>query len=268
MEDFLSQVLDVCINVAWKLVAALIILIVGNSLIKLLLKMIRRSAWAKKAELTLKNFVISLVKAGLYTLLFMTLIGIFGIPMASFVTVLASAGAAIALAFQGSLSNFAAGVLILIFKPIKVDEFVEISGDSGTVYEVGIFYTTLKTPDNKHVIIPNSTITSNSIINYSREDIRRVDADFIVAHGTDIQKVKGTLQAVFASNDMILKDPEPSVKMTEHKESAVKYTVKVWCASENYWNVKFYLTEETTKAFEKNNISIPFPQMDVHIVNQ
>lgn len=268
LEEFINKLLDACVDIAWKLVAAIVILMVGTSLIKLVLRWMKKSKWGQKIEPTLHNFIITIVKASLYILLFATLIAVMGVPMASFVTVIASAGAAIALALQGSLSNFASGILIMIFRPIKNGEFVEVDGNSGTVIDVGIFYTTIKTPDNKHVIIPNSTITSSSTVNYSREDVRRVDINFSVAYGTDTQKVKQTLSSVIASNDLIKQTPAPQINMTEHKESGINFSLKVWCDSSDFWTVKFDILEKATKSFEENGISIPFNQVDVHIVDK
>lgn len=267
-EEIINRVFNVCIDIAWKIVASIIILIVGTALIKLILKLLKKAKWRQKLEPTLHNFVTSLIKASLYILLFTTLIAIMGVPMASFVTVIASAGAAIALALQGSLSNLASGILILLFRPVKNDEFIEIDGNSGTVIDVGIFYTTIRTPDNKHIIIPNSTITSSSTINYSREPLRRLDINFNVAYGTDTEKVKKTLSEVISSNDKVKQDPAPQINMTEHKDSSINFSVKLWCDSSEFWNVKFDILERATKAFEENGISIPFNQVDVHIIDK
>ena len=267
-EEFLDHALNVCIDVAWKIVAALVVLTIGVAAIKLVLRWIKKSKWGQKLEPTLHNFIVSIAKAILYIMLFITLVAIMGVPMASFVTVIASAGAAIALALQGSLSNFAAGILILIFRPVKNGEYVEIEEDSGTVIDVGIFYTTLKTPDNKHIIIPNSIITSTSTINYSREAQRRLDINFNIAYGTDIEKVKKVLYDVVASNNMVKNDPAPQINMTEHKDSGTNFSIKLWCDSGDYWTVKFDIVERATKALEENGITIPFNQIDVHIIDK
>lgn len=268
MQEFWKQLLDGCVAIAWRLVAAVAILIVGVALIKLVIRMMKKSKWGAKADPTLHNFIISLTKAALYILLFVTLVGIMGVPLASFVTVLASAGAAIALALQGSLANFASGIIILIFRPIKNNEYVEISGDSGTVIDVGIFYTTLRTPDNKHIIIPNSTVTSSSTTNYSREDVRRLDINFDVAYGTDPEKVKTILFSVINANEKILNEPAPFINISELKDSSLNFLVRVWCKSDDYWDVNFSLLENCTNALKENGIEIPFNQLDVHIVDK
>ena len=268
MEEFWKKLLDGCVDVAWRLVAAMVILIIGVALIKLIVKLLKKSRWGAKADPTLHNFITSLTKAVMYIILFITLIAIMGVPMASFVTVLASAGAAIALALQGSLANFASGIIILIFRPIRNGEYVEIGDDSGTVIEVGIFYTTLRTPDNKHIIIPNSTVTSSSTVNYSREDLRRLSVDFDVAYGTDSQKVKDILSSIIDASELALKDPAPSVNMSELGDSAISFSVKVWCKNSDFWALKFELLEKCTKSLEENGIEVPFNQLDVHIVEK
>ena len=268
MQDFFKGLVNGSVDIACKLVAAIVILIIGVAFIKLLLSILRKAKWGKRFDPTLHNFIISLIKAILYIILFATLVAIMGVPMASFVTVIASAGAAIALALQGSLSNFAAGIIILIFRPIRNGEYVDVSGSSGTVIDVGIFYTTLRTPDNKHIIIPNSVITSSSTTNYSREDLRRLDLNFQVAYGTDPIKVKELLTSVVKSNNKVRNDPAPFISITELRDSSLNFVVRVWCKSADYWDVNFYLLENCMNVLKENGIVIPFNQIDVHIVDK
>jgi small conductance mechanosensitive channel len=187
--------------------------------------------------------------------------------MASVVAVLASAGAAVALALQGTLSNFAAGIMLLIFKPIHVGNYVEAAGTAGTVTDLGLFSTTLTTPDNKVVIIPNGQVINGVITNYSLKDTRRVDVTFGVAYGTDTEKVKATILRIVDAHEKVHKDPAPFIRLTEMADSSLNFTVRVWANSGDYWGVKFDLHEAIVAELTRDGIEIPFPQMDVHIKN-
>ena len=180
---------------------------------------------------------------------------------------LASCGVAIGLALQGSLSNFAGGLMILFFKPFKVGDFIEASGESGVVTEITVVYTVLTTPDNKRVTIPNGSLTNSVIENYSAEPLRRVDLTFSTDYGCDIDMVKTVIGKLVEEHPLALAEPEPFVRLSAHGDSALTYAVRVWCKSEDYWTVHFDLTESVKKAFDQHDISIPYPQMDVHIKN-
>lgn len=250
-----------------KLLAAIILLIVGIKLIKALTKWILKSPKLDKIDQSLRSFLGSFSKIALYIVLIITIAMILGVPATSFITILASCGVAIGLALQGSLSNFAGGIMILLFKPFKVGDYIEAGSDSGTVEEISVVYTVLLTPDNKRVTIPNGTLTNSVIKNYSAEKIRRVDLTFTTSYDADITKVKNILTDIAQSHPMALKDPEPFVRLSQHGDSALTYTVRIWCDNANYWDVYFDITEKVKEAFDTNKIEIPYPQMDVHVKN-
>ena len=194
-----------------------------------------------------------------------TVVAILGVPMASVIAVLGSAGAAIALAIQGTLGNLASGIMIVVLRPFRAGDFIEVGGNLGTVLEVGLFSTRVRTPDNRHVVIPNSTLTSSTIINYSSEETRRVDMVASAAYGTDIEKVKAVILAYAESDGQILKDPAPTVRMKDMNTSSIDFTVRVWVKNKDYWDVSFNLSENIYNEFKKNGIEIPFNQLDVHV---
>ena len=190
---------------------------------------------------------------------------VLGVPATSFITILASCGVAVGLALQGSLSNFAGGLMILFFKPFKVGDYIEASGESGTVAEISVVYTVLLTPDNKRITIPNGALTNSVIENYSSEPTRRVDFTFTADYNNDIEKVKAVIDEVINAHPAALKDPAPFVRLSAHSENALTYTARVWVKSADYWTVFFDVTENVKLAFDKNNIKIPYPQLDVHL---
>ncbi len=248
-----------------KLLAAIVILIVGIKLIGALTKWIKKSPKLDKVDDSLRSFLGSFSKIALYLVLVITVAMILGVPATSFITILASCGVAIGLALQGSLSNFAGGIMILLFKPFKVGDYIEASGESGTVEEISVVYTVLLTVDNKRITIPNGALTNSVIENYSSEKTRRVDLKFTTAYDADIERVKKILTDVASSHPKALSDPAPFVRLCEHSDSALTYTVRIWCKNEDYWDVNFDTIENVKSAFDKNGIEIPYPQMDVHI---
>ncbi|MBQ8717964.1 MAG: mechanosensitive ion channel [Clostridia bacterium] len=254
-------------GIAWKIVTCILVLIIGNAVIKFLCKRIENSKADKKLSDDARGYVNALIKGSLYVIMIIVIVSIIGIPMASVIAVLASAGAAVALALQGTLANFAAGIMLLVFKPIHVGNYIEAAGTAGTVADLGLFSTTLTTPDNKTVFIPNGQIIGGVITNYSLKDTRRVDVTFGVAYGTDTEAVKETVMAIANAHEKVLKDPAPFLRMTEMADSSLNFTVRVWVNSADYWGVKFDLNESIVAALAENNISIPFPQLDVHIVD-
>ena len=248
-----------------KLLAAILIFIVGAKLINALAKFIRKSQKLDKVDDSLRSFLGSFSKIALYTVLIITVAMILGVPATSFITILASCGVAIGLALQGSLSNFAGGIMILLFKPFKVGDYIETSGESGTVAEITVVYTIILTTDNKKITIPNGSLTNSVIKNYSAEKNRRVDLTFTTSYDCDIEKTKKILMDIATSHPKALKDPEPFVRLSAHSDSALTYTVRIWCLNEDYWDVHFDTTEKVKKAFDENGIEIPYPQMDVHV---
>jgi small conductance mechanosensitive channel len=192
-------------------------------------------------------------------------LGQLGIQTASFIAVLGAAGLAIGLALQGSLANFASGFLMIVFKPFKVDDYVEVAGVGGTVEAVHIFTTTLKTPDNKTVIIPNSSVTSDNIVNWTTKGTRRVDMVFGIGYDDDIDKAKKIISDVLAKDDRILKEPATQIAVVELADSSVNFVVRPWAKIEDYWGIYFDAMENIKKAFDAEGVSIPYPQQDVHL---
>ena len=254
-----------CINIAWKLILSLVVFLVGRLLIKMLLKIFPNGNKHNHLDKTVKAFLNSFIKIALYAVLAVTIVSIMGIPMASVVTVFASAGAAIALAVQGSFSNFMGGIMLLIFKPISVGDFVKIGGETGTVSEVGIFYTMLCTGDNLVVSIPNKTMTDTTIVNYSRKDTRRVDLNIGVAYDSDVELVKKTIADVIEANEKALKDPAPFIRITDMLDSSLQFTVRVWCNASDYGALRSDMFEQLNEAFEKAGIVVPFNQLEISV---
>ncbi len=248
-----------------KLLITVAIVFAGIKLIKLFGKWIKNSPKLNKLDPGLRSFLTSFSNIALYAVLFITAAMILGVPATSFITILASCGVAIGLALQGSLSNFAGGIMILLFKPFKVGDYISASGEEGTVKEISVVYTVIMTNDNKKVTIPNGSLTNSVIENYTCEDMRRVDLQFTTAYDCDIEKTKQVLTKVITSHPMALLTPEPFVRLAEHSDSALTYKVRVWCKTEDYWTLNFDLIENVKVAFDENGIEIPYPQVDVHV---
>lgn len=261
----LSYLLELFTSLGIKILEALVILIVGIKLIGWIKKWIKTSPRLSKLDGGLRSFLISFSTIVLYALLIITIAMILGIPVTSFITVLASCGVAVGLALQGALSNFAGGLMILFFKPFKVGDYIEASGEAGVVSEITVVYTVLLTVDNRRITIPNGTLTNSVIENFSAEELRRVDFSFNTAYSCDIEKVKGIISEVITAHPRALKDPAPFVRLSAHSESSLTYTARVWCKNEDYWNVNFDVIEGVKKAFDENGIEIPYPQLDVHL---
>lgn len=252
---------------AIKLVGALLVLIVGLKLAKWATKKIAKRIGKSKIDESVSHFLLNAVKIVLYVLVIISAAGIIGIPATSFITILASAGVAIGLALQGSLSNIAGSLMILFFRPFKIGDFVECAGVSGTVEDIGLFYTVINTPDNKTITCPNGTVSNGVITNYSTKDTRRVDITFSASYGSDIEKVKSVINDCVKARAEILADPEPFIGMVSQSASSLDFVCRVWVNSADYWTVYFALMESVKNAFDNNGIEIPFPQMDVHVKN-
>ncbi|SHH71283.1 mechanosensitive ion channel family protein [Clostridium grantii] len=261
------KVFNTIIDKAFDIIVAFIILIIGFKIIKILMKMFKRFLIKIKIDESLYKYLINISEVGLKILLIVVLVNQIGFDTAPFVAVLGTAGLAIGLALQGSLSNFAGGVLILLFKPFKVGDFIEAQGYQGTVNEISIFYTNLNTVDNKKIIIPNGNLSNSSCINYSANDKRRVDITFSVGYESDISKVKQVIKNIVYSHELILKDPEPIIRMIKHDESSINFTTRVWCNTENYWDIYFDLMEQVKTEFDKEGINIPYPHMNITMIN-
>ncbi len=257
------------IGFIWKvvpdLILAIIVLLIGLWVIKLVVKGTNKIMDKGDVDISLRKFLSSLTSIGLKVLLFISVASMVGIATTSFVAILGAAGLAVGLALQGSLANFAGGVLILLFKPFKVGDVVETQGYTAKVEEIQIFNTILKTPDNKTVIIPNGPISNGSIVNYSTEAQRRVDFTFGIGYDDDIAKAKSVLTQLLADDPRVLNDPAPFVALGELADSSVNFTVRAWVNSVDYWDVYFDMMEKVKQAFDANKLSIPYPQQDVHL---
>lgn len=247
--------------------AAIVALWIGWNLIKIVKKQLRGIFEKTKVDESLRTFLLSLLDLGLKVLLIVSVVGIVGIPTAPFVAVLGAAGLAVGLALQGSLSNFAGGVIILIMKPFKVSDYIESQGYSGTVEEIQIFYTRLVTVDNKTINIPNGTLANSNLTNYSSKDKRRADFKFGVGYESDIEKVKKIIYDILYNHPLTLKDPDPFVRLAEHGESSLNFVARVWCNSGDYWNIHFDVIEQVKIAFDKEGVNIPYPHMDVNVIS-
>ncbi len=248
-----------------KLLLAIVVLIVGLWIIGKVVRLVAAALESRDADVTLSKFLGGLVSVLLKALLLVSVASMVGIETTSFVAILGAAGLAVGLALQGSLANFAGGVLVLLFKPYRVGDYVEAQGVSGTVDEIQIFNTVLKTPDNKVVIVPNGAISNGVITNYSKEARRRVDFVFGIGYDDDIPKAKSVLNQLLAEDDRVLSDPAAQVVVSELADSSVNFTVRAWVNAADYWGLYFDLTERVKMRFDEENISIPYPQQDVHL---
>jgi small conductance mechanosensitive channel len=216
-------------------------------------------------EPTLAQFLANLVSVGLKALLLISVASMVGIETTSFIAILGAAGLAVGLALQGSLANFAGGVLVLLFKPFKVGDFIDAQGVMGTVAEIQIFNTVIKTGDNKRIIVPNGSISNGIITNFSAEETRRVDFVFGIGYDDDIAKAKGVLERLFTSDERVFSDPAPLIVVSSLGDSSVNITVRAWAKASDYWGVFFGMTELVKITFDQEGISIPYPQRDVHL---
>ncbi len=250
---------------AKNVIIALVIFYVGRLVISLVVRGLRKLMQKQGIDKTLETFVCNLVRVALLIVVIIAAISALGIQTTSFIAIFGAAGLAVGLALQGSLSNFAAGVLIVLFRPYRVGDYIEGAGISGTVEQVQILTTVLKTPDNKQVIVPNSQIMESVITNYSAKDTRRVDMVIGVSYSDDLDKVRSILEEIVAADDRVLDEPACLIAVSELADSSVNFVVRPWAKTADYWGVKFDLTETIKKRFDKEGISIPFPQQDVHL---
>lgn len=266
IESLSMKVYELGIEYAPKLALAIVTLLIGLWIIKGITKLVYVSMKRSKVDKTLIPFVCSLISWTLKILLFISVASMIGIATTSFVAVLGAAGLAVGLALQGSLSNFAGGVLIMIFKPYKVGDLIEAQGHFGEVKEVQIFNTIILSPQSKRIIIPNGAVSNGSIVNYSAEGKIRVDMVIGISYDSDIDQAKSILMEVLENNDRVMKDPAPFVGVTEMADSSVNLVVRPHCKPEEYWDTHFEISEAAKKALDANGISIPFPQRDVHLI--
>ncbi len=266
-KDIMSSLIEIGSSVGISLMLALAILIIGRQFVKLILRLVVVALEKSKVEDTVRIFVTNLLNTLLMILVFIAAINQLGIETTSIIAVLGAAGLAIGLALQGSLANFAAGILIVIYRPYKVGDYIEAGNHAGTVNDIQIFSTVLKTPDNKIVVVPNGSIMDGSIVNYSDQDTRRIDLIISCGYEDDIDKVKSVLEDILKKEKRILKDPNPQIAVTELADSSVNFIFRPWVKREDYLPVYYALLEEVKKRFDKEGISIPYPQSDVHIHN-
>ena len=265
MESFIEYIKQIGTDVGLKIIFGLLVLFIGTKIAKWVVKLVSKGRAFSKLDKSVQSFLLSFIKIVLYALVIASAAIIWGIPTTSFLTIFTSAGVAVGLALQGALSNFAGGLMILVFKPFKVGDFIENGAVMGTVKEITIIYTIVYTNDNKVVTIPNGTLTNSNVINYSPLPERRVDILFSAGYNDDIDKVKRVLLEVAGAHEKILKDPAPFVRLVAQSASSLDYTFRVWCRGADYWDVYFDMMERVKKAFDENGICIPFQQVDVHM---
>lgn len=261
----ITQAQTLGVDFGVRIIVAILIFYIGRMIARSLSKGVRKVMAAREVDKILETFVSNLVYWALLIVVIIAAIDRLGIETTSLIAVMGAAGLAVGLALQGSLSNFAAGVLIVIFRPYRVGDFVDAAGVSGSVEQVQILTTILKTPDNKQIIVPNSAIMSSIITNFSANETRRVDLTIGVSYDDDLDKVQKTLQEIVDADDRILKDPACVIRVHELADSSVNFVVRPWVASGDYWGVYWDLTETIKKRFDQDGISFPFPQQDVHI---
>lgn len=248
------------------MISAVLILSVGLIVMKVILHIVRKTLEKSTLDQVLYKFILKIIKILLWIVLVILIMEQFGFKASSLLTVLAAAGAAIALALKDSLANVAGGIMIMVNKPFVQDDYVDINGNMGCVKEIDLFVTHLHTYDNKVITIPNGLINTSVLTNYTKENMRRVDCSFGIGYQDDIGKVKMLLADLAASDERIISEPAPVIGVAGHMDNCVMIDLKVWCSTDDYWDVKYYLEEEVKLAFDREGITIPYPQMDIHIV--
>ncbi len=264
MEWLLNFVNTYVVKFGINLIFALIVLLVGFKLTDFILKQTQKTKWYSKLDVNVQSFCANFFSVLLKIIVIIVVVEIIGVPSASLIAILGSAGIAIGLALQGGLSNIASGVIIMFCRPFHVGDFITTPNGDGVVKDIGIYYTKLTTGDNRDVVIPNSILTNNSITNLSTHDTRRLDFDFTVSYSTDLDLARKVLLAAAKNNDLVLTDPAPAVFVAAHGDSAITMKLRVWCKSGDYWTVNFDMYEDVKKAFDQFEIEIPFPQITVH----
>lgn len=265
--DF-ESIKELIIFYGGKIVLSIIFLIIAKILVSKILKKIKDEFEKRSLDPSLKSFLLSLIKALLYVLIVLTIASMLGVKTASFVAILGAASLAVGFALQGSLSNFAGGVLILLLKPFEVGDYIESSSHNGTVEEIQIFYTILATPDNKKVIIPNADLSNSSVINYSAKETRRVDFEFGVSYDDDIHHVRSVLKRIADEDSRVFKDPAPQIEVSQHGDSAIVFIFRVWSKREDYWPIHWDMMEKVKIEFDKEGIEMPYPHRDVTMIKE
>ncbi|MCD7958041.1 MAG: mechanosensitive ion channel family protein [Ruminococcus sp.] len=261
----LSSIFQSIVSVLPSILFALAFFLVGMFFIKQLMRIVRRTLDKSNMDGIMASFICSIIKIALYVLLSVIVLSLLDVPMDSIVAVIASMGVAISLALKDSLSNLAGGFIVLFSKPLKEGDTIEVNGTVGKVESISILYTRMVTADNTTVYIPNGVISSEKIINYTTKDIRRVDLSFGIAYENDIDKAREIILDEIKSTPEAFLDPEPKVYVAAYEDSAITLQMQVWTKSENYWPIHYRLLETVKKAFDRNDISIPYPQVDIHV---
>lgn len=266
LDIVIQNLIDSGISAGKHIIAAIIIFIVGRFIIKLINRLVASILQRRHIEISVQTFLSSLVNIILTILLIITVIGALGVNTTSFAALIASAGVAIGMALSGNLQNFAGGLIILLFKPYRVGDFIDVCGVQGTVSAVQIFHTILLTPDNKAVYLPNGSTSSSTITNYSREDKRRIEWTFGIDYGEDVGRARTAILSVITADTRILPDPAPFVAVGGLSDSSVDIIVRVWVPTEEYWNVYFDMHQRVYETFNEQKINFPYPQQTVHLV--
>ncbi|MDX1684210.1 MAG: mechanosensitive ion channel [Saprospiraceae bacterium] len=264
----LQQINEIVLTYGPRLLGAIVVYIVGSWVITGISSAFASMMERRNVDDSLRPFLKGLVKGLLKVMLILSVLGMMGIEMTSFIAVLGAIGLAIGMALSGTLQNFAGGVMILLFKPFKVGDYIDAQGYSGTVSEIQIFNTILKTPDNKTIIIPNGGLATNSMVNYSTEPQRRVDWTFGIGYGDDADKAEAVIRQLLIEDTRVLKDPEIFIAVSELADSSVNFAARAWVNAEDYWPLYFDMNKKVYKRFEQEGLNIPFPQMDIHLQKQ
>ncbi|WP_068546188.1 mechanosensitive ion channel family protein [Thalassotalea crassostreae] len=266
IQQHLDTFIDLVITFGTKMFVALLVLWVTTWIVKRIVKLMDMAMTARKVEVTLHKFLLSIINIALRTISIIIFASMIGIETASLIALLGAAGLAIGLALQGSLANFAGGIIILFFRPFKAGDVIEAQGFEGTIHEIQIFNTIMITYDNRKVFIPNGLLSNGCLINDFSQRVRRVDMKFGVSYSDSVPKVKEVIQSVLDADERILKKPAADIWLAEHGDSSINFFVRPWVKSDDYWQVYFGIHEEMKLAFDREGISIPFPQRDVHMI--
>ena len=264
-EEVMSQMTSMALLYGPKLIGAILVWIIGGWVINAIGRIVKSGLDKSGTDPSLKPFLSGIVNGLLKVMLVITVLGMLGIEMTSFIAIIGAVGLAVGMAMSGTLQNFAGGVMILVFKPFKVGDVIEAQGYVGSVSQIQIFNTIMKTPDNKTIIIPNGGLSTSSMINYSTEPKRRVDWTIGVAYGDDLDKAREVIKRLCDADDRILKDPEVFIAVSALADSSVNFAVRAWVNAPDYWAVYFAMNENVYKTFSQEGLNIPFPQMDVHL---
>lgn len=264
IEGLIEKGLNFCIEAGKSILMAIVIYIVGKALIMLVNRMMQRMLSKKHVDPTIQTFLRSLVNIMLMALLIISVVSALGINTTSFAALLASAGVAVGMALSGNLQNLAGGIVILLFRPFKVGDYIEAQGQGGTVREIQIFHTILNSSDNKKIYVPNGSLSSGNIVNYSKEELRRLEFVVGIDYGEDVEKVRRVLREIVDADERVLQSPEPFIVLGELAASSVNIKMRVWVKSENYWSVFFETNEKIYNEFNNRGINFPFPQLTVH----